>query len=276
MEKSESIKQIAVAMIAAQSEMGPAIKSRMHPVFNGSYENINDVLGACLPVLHKHGLAPLQPVVRMEGFTFIETTIIHTSGEYLGGSLYPVVCSKPNDPQAHGSAITYAKRYALKSFLSIRTEEDDDDDGQKAMPAGKVETKKEEPQLKPKEPTQEDRDLEAIKDAKSVDILSGFKKDWPNNRWTKRVLVAAALKATELGVIKKDEPKPEEKGIVLPAVKDKATAKEEVKNDMVDMAKGVESKKLPEGVSATYATEIGHGVKKVENTPPIDDELEGL
>jgi hypothetical protein len=38
--------------------------------------------------------------------------------------------SKPNDPQAVGSAITYAKRYALAGILGLNI--DDDDDGNKA------------------------------------------------------------------------------------------------------------------------------------------------
>jgi hypothetical protein len=38
--------------------------------------------------------------------------------------------SKQNDPQAVGSAITYAKRYALAGVLGLNI--DDDDDGNKA------------------------------------------------------------------------------------------------------------------------------------------------
>lgn len=36
-----------------------------------------------------------------------------------------VLCAKPNDPQAYGSAITYARRYGLQSLLSIPSEDDD-------------------------------------------------------------------------------------------------------------------------------------------------------
>ena len=50
---------------------------------------------------------------------------MHESGEWLesdGLTMKPV----KNDPQGMGSAITYARRYALQSFLSLNTGEDDD------------------------------------------------------------------------------------------------------------------------------------------------------
>jgi hypothetical protein len=57
------------------------------------------------------------------------TILIHAeSGEYLMDSFIMPV-SKPNDPQAVGSAITYAKRYALAGILALNI---DDDDGNKA------------------------------------------------------------------------------------------------------------------------------------------------
>ena len=43
---------------------------------------------------------------------------------------------KSNDPQAQGSAITYAKRYQLQAILGIAGEEEDDD-AQKADKAAK-------------------------------------------------------------------------------------------------------------------------------------------
>ena len=43
-----------------------------------------------------------------------------------------LVCSKQHDPQAMGSAITYARRYALQSAMFIPAV---DDDGEKAMEA---------------------------------------------------------------------------------------------------------------------------------------------
>jgi hypothetical protein len=45
-------------------------------------------------------------------------------------SLTEIVYNKLNDAQAQGSGISYARRYALQSFVCVGA---DDDDGQKAV-----------------------------------------------------------------------------------------------------------------------------------------------
>jgi hypothetical protein len=62
-------------------------------------------------------------------------------------SSYVMPVAKQNDPQAMGSAMTYARRYALGSILNLNI--DDDDDGEKAM--GRQIPKKDE--LTPKHPS---------------------------------------------------------------------------------------------------------------------------
>jgi hypothetical protein len=59
----------------------------------------------------------------------LTTMLIHSgSGEYLMAK-YTMPVAKPNDPQALGSAISYSRRYAVSSILSLKIE---DDDGNKA------------------------------------------------------------------------------------------------------------------------------------------------
>jgi len=62
-------------------------------------------------------------------------------------SSYVMPVAKQNDPQAMGSAMTYARRYALGSILNLNI--DDDDDGEKAM--GRQLPKRDE--LTPKHPS---------------------------------------------------------------------------------------------------------------------------
>ena len=64
------------------------------------------------------------------GFVSVETTLVHRAGEALngGGLRMPA----PNDPQKVGGAISYARRYALMTFLGLAAE---DDDGQSASDA---------------------------------------------------------------------------------------------------------------------------------------------
>lgn len=59
----------------------------------------------------------------------VETILLHTSGEFISSETR-VEVAKVNDPQALGSAITYARRYGLQSLVALPAE---DDDGEGAM-----------------------------------------------------------------------------------------------------------------------------------------------
>jgi hypothetical protein len=130
MKTSESIKNIAVALLASQKLMGGAKKGASNPYFKSKYADLGSVLEACKELLNEAGVAILQPHSNRDGKNFVETILLHAaSGEWISSET-EVVCSKQNDPQALGSAITYARRYGLQSLLSMPAE---DDDGEGAM-----------------------------------------------------------------------------------------------------------------------------------------------
>lgn len=133
MKKSDSIVKISKALLLAQQEMGDAVKGASNPFFKSSYADLNSIREASIPVLNKQGIAVLQPTVYQDGKAFVETTLLHESGEFLA-SLTEIVCSKINDPQAHGSGVSYARRYGLQAFLNIGAV---DDDAEGAMGRGK-------------------------------------------------------------------------------------------------------------------------------------------
>lgn len=129
MNKSESIAKIASALVKAQSEMGNAVKDSRNPFFKSSYADLNSVREACIPALNKHGVSVLQPTSVIEGKLYVETLLLHESGEYISG-MYEVVVGKQNDPQALGAAISYSRRYGLQSMVNIGAA---DDDGESAV-----------------------------------------------------------------------------------------------------------------------------------------------
>ena len=122
------MKNFAQAFIAAQKEMGNAVKDSKNPFFKSSYADLNSVREACIPALNENGIAVLQPIVQIDGKNFVKTLLLHESGESME-SLTEIVYSKQNDAQAQGSGITYARRYGLQSLVNIGAE---DDDGNKA------------------------------------------------------------------------------------------------------------------------------------------------
>jgi len=131
---SPSIAKIAPALIKAQKSMGDATKGSKNPFFKSSYSDLNSVREAVTPALHENGIALLQPTVYIGGLQFIQTTLVHESGETIAG-LTQVVVAKQNDPQASGSGISYARRYGLMALLSVGTT---DDDGEAAMDRPRV------------------------------------------------------------------------------------------------------------------------------------------
>jgi hypothetical protein len=127
--RSESIGKISSAFVKAQAEMSNAIKDSKNPFYKSSYADLNSVREACMPALNKHGIAVIQPTSVIEGKLYVETTLLHESGEFIAG-LYEVVVGKQNDPQALGAAISYSRRYGLQSMVNVGAS---DDDGESAM-----------------------------------------------------------------------------------------------------------------------------------------------
>lgn len=124
--KSEKIESLAKALALAQSEITPAIKDSTNPHFRSNYATLTSVWDACSP-LSKHGLSVVQTTnANTDGIELV-TTLLHESGEWISSILFLPVVQKT--PQGYGSALTYARRYALSAMVGVSP---DDDDGKEA------------------------------------------------------------------------------------------------------------------------------------------------
>jgi hypothetical protein len=123
------MKNIATALLKAQSEMSNAKKGAVNPFFKSKYADLNSIREAVIPTLNANGISVLQPIVHVDGKNFVKTILLHETGEMME-SLTEIVYNKINDAQAQGSGISYARRYSLQSFVCVGA---DDDDGQKAV-----------------------------------------------------------------------------------------------------------------------------------------------
>jgi len=136
MKKSESIKNLGLALCNFQASMGKVSKESSNPFFKSKYASLANILDTIQKPLSEANLAFSQ----MPDENALTTILIHSeSGEWIESS-YVMPVAKQNDPQAMGSAITYARRYALGAILGLNI--DDDDDGEKAM--GRTSTPKRE------------------------------------------------------------------------------------------------------------------------------------
>ena len=123
MKSSESIKNLAESLCKAQAEMGGAVKDSKNPFFKSDYADLTSVIKAIKEPFANHGLSYTQFPTNDEGRIGVVTLLMHESGEYLEHS-YTLPTTKA-DPQSAGSAITYARRYALQSIAGIPTADDD-------------------------------------------------------------------------------------------------------------------------------------------------------
>src|SRR5690242_10640889 len=111
MQKSENINELASALSKAQATLQAAKKDSKNPFFNSKYATLESVWDAARTPLAENNLCVLQTTSVVDNVLCLETTIAHSSGQWICGllPLFP----KAKDSQSIGSAITYARRYAL-------------------------------------------------------------------------------------------------------------------------------------------------------------------
>ena len=123
MNKSETIKELAIALCKAQAEMGGAAKGKDNPFFKSKYADLSAIIQAIKEPFAKNGLSYTQFPIEDNGRIGIETMLMHSSGEWLSQS-FTVNLTK-QDAQGAGSAITYCRRYGLQAVAGIPSEDDD-------------------------------------------------------------------------------------------------------------------------------------------------------
>jgi hypothetical protein len=123
--KSESIKNISVALIKFQAEVQNPKNTADNPFYKSKYAPLNEILNDVRPLLSKHGLGVIQsPSGDGEKIT-INTMLVHESGEWIEFDPLTLKAEKIT-PQGAGVAITYGRRYSFSSVTGIASEPDDD------------------------------------------------------------------------------------------------------------------------------------------------------
>ncbi len=123
MNHSEQINELASALSKAQGQIEGAKKDKANPFFKSVYADLASVWDACRKPLSDNGLSVTQCPEEADNGIAIETMLLHSSGQWIK-SRYTMPVSKL-DAQAVGSAITYARRYALSAVVGIAPEDDD-------------------------------------------------------------------------------------------------------------------------------------------------------
>jgi hypothetical protein len=101
--------------------VGRISKDAKNPFFKSNYASLPHIITEIAEPLEKAGLV-LSQFPNGDGLT---TMLIHAdSGEFISAT-YTLQVVRQNDPQAQGSAISYARRYAITSVLNLAISDDD-------------------------------------------------------------------------------------------------------------------------------------------------------
>jgi len=124
MNKAETIVELAKALNAFQGSMKAVKKDAVNPYFKSHYATLDAIWEAIREPLSSSGLSLTQTLSFVDGKSVLDTTLLHTSGEWISGSM--ILNPVKDDPQGLGSAISYARRYSLCAILGVVADEDDD------------------------------------------------------------------------------------------------------------------------------------------------------
>lgn len=120
---SQDIGELAKALSKAQGEMTFAVRDSLNPHFRSKYADLASVIDAIRKPLSDNGLSFVQSTYMADGMPGVKTLLLHTSGQWISSSC--VIKPSKMDPQGMGSALTYARRYALSAIVGIAQDDDD-------------------------------------------------------------------------------------------------------------------------------------------------------
>jgi len=127
MKRSETQSEILKALAQFHKNIIQPKKDANNPFFKSKYvplENVTEVIDKVAP---EYGLAYAQEALTNadKGMVGVTTLLTHESGEWIEFEPLFLKADKQT-AQGYGSAITYARRYALSSAFGIASETDDD------------------------------------------------------------------------------------------------------------------------------------------------------
>lgn len=119
------IGELAAALAIAQGNIDNVKKDRVNPHFKSNYATLGSVWDTIRDELSKNGLSVIQlPCPSKDGHVGLRTILLHKSGQFIEETCHMPLKNASN-PQDVGSALTYARRYALMALVGIAPEDDD-------------------------------------------------------------------------------------------------------------------------------------------------------
>lgn len=120
--KTTTTQTLTQALTAFQADLPRVELDATNPHFKSKYASLGSVTKAVLPKLAEYGFAFSVGSFVDNGLLVVDAHLLHESGE--SRSLqFPIA---DTNPQKIGSALSYARRYALSALTGVVADEDDD------------------------------------------------------------------------------------------------------------------------------------------------------
>jgi len=142
---SPTISVICKALSLAQGQMSFAKKDTENEFFKKPYADLASCWEACRKPLSDNGLS----VSQVQDENFLITILMHESGEWIRSRTKISMSEGKNAMQAYGSAMTYARRYALSAIVGIAQDDDDANSAGDSSTIGKKPTPQQKPPTTP-------------------------------------------------------------------------------------------------------------------------------
>ena len=135
------MKELYTSLAKFNQEVDKIAKDANNPMFRNNYATVDQIITEIRPILAKNGLSVIQIPMNLNlndggEWVGVKTILIHESGQTLESEPFYLKAQAQKvdkntgetsiTPQSLGSAITYARRYSLTSFLCLATGQDDD------------------------------------------------------------------------------------------------------------------------------------------------------
>jgi len=137
--QSMEINELATALAKVQAVLRGAKKDGENKHLRNRYASLESVWDACREPLTSNGLSVVQGFGRDELGSYMETTLLHSSGQWVSSQMPwdpPSSTSKGLKPaQELGSLLTYLRRYALSALVGICPVDDDGEAGRGHRPS---------------------------------------------------------------------------------------------------------------------------------------------
>ena len=116
---------LIIALVKAQQEINHVVQDGNNPFFKSDYATLKEVIDSVKKPLNDNGILLQQVSHDCDNGVCVETLFYGHGGSMSTGRV--TIPASKQDPQAYGSALSYAKRYSLLMACGVATMKEDDD-----------------------------------------------------------------------------------------------------------------------------------------------------